>query len=97
MFKDDVVISEQARNIIMSTDKDLIKTIFKHLSNNNKWKEDAIEKNLKNIAQERKLKLFNIASPIRALVTGKVHSPSIFKILDLLGKEKSLKRIKKSF
>ena len=25
MFKDDVVISEQARNIIMSTDKDLIR------------------------------------------------------------------------
>ena len=97
MFKDDVVISEQARNIIMRTDKDLIKTISNHLSNTNQWEEDNIEKNLKNIAQEKKLKLFNIASPIRALVTGKVHSPSIFKILYLLGKEKSLKRIKKSF
>ena len=54
-------------------------------------------KKYQKIAQERKLKLFNIASPIRALVTGKAHSPSIFKILDLLGKEKSLKRIKSLF
>ena len=31
IFKDDVVISEQARNIIMNTNKDLIETISKHL------------------------------------------------------------------
>ena len=52
---------------------------------------------LKEIANIENVKLFNIASPIRAAVTGKSHSPSIFKILELLGKENTLKRLKKAF
>ena len=43
------------------------------------------------------MKLYNIASPVRAAITGLTHSPSIFKIVEILGKEKSLERIKNSF
>ena len=56
-----------------------------------------IENNLKEIATNNGLKLFNVASPIRAAVTGRTYSPSIFKILEILGKTKVFKKNKKLF
>jgi glutamyl-tRNA synthetase len=41
-------------------------------------------------------KLGNIAQPVRVAVTGKTESPGIFEVLEVLGKEKTLKRLEKA-
>ena len=93
----EVKISESAKETLIKTDKKLLDEIYIRLNSVHNWNQENIESTIKHIAKDRELKLFLVASPIRALITGKTFSPSIFKILELLGKEKSLKRIKKSF
>ena len=95
--EDEIEIPDTAKNIIKKTEKKVLDIIYITLQNIDDWDADIIEDCLKEIATNQNLKLFNIASPIRAAVTGKSHSPSIFKVLELLGKKSSLKRIKKSF
>ena len=58
---------------------------------------EEIENVLKNIAESSNLKLRSIASPIRAALTGKTVSPSVFEIMDILGKEESIKRMRNTF
>ena len=98
MFTEDkIVLSDKALEIINNTSNDILNIIYLSLSRINEWEASFIENNLKEIATNNGLKLFNVASPIRAAVTGRTYSPSIFKILEILGKQKSLKRIKNSF
>lgn len=62
----------------------LIKTPFEH---------DPLLEAFKAICEAQNLKLAKVAQPIRAAITGKVVSPGIFDVLELLGRETSLKRI----
>jgi glutamyl-tRNA synthetase len=93
----EINLSEQAVAIIKNTNKKILDLIITDLKNIENWNSINIEFIIRDIAKKENLKLFNIASPIRAAVTGKNHSPSIFKILELLGKENTLKRLKKAF
>ncbi|MFO7665449.1 MAG: glutamate--tRNA ligase [Desulfobacterales bacterium] len=58
------------------------------------------EKNLENvfmkIMEATGLKLGKIAQPVRLALTGKTASPGIFEILNVLGKEKSLDRLRRA-
>jgi glutamyl-tRNA synthetase len=52
-----------------------------------------IEKVFTSASQKLETKLGNIAQPVRVAVTGKTESPGIFEVLEILGKEKTLKRL----
>jgi glutamyl-tRNA synthetase len=52
-----------------------------------------IEKVFAAISHKLDIKLGNIAQPVRVAVTGKTESPGIFEVLEILGKEKTLKRL----
>ncbi|MEC8099770.1 MAG: glutamate--tRNA ligase [Pseudomonadota bacterium] len=93
----EINLSKNANQIIKNTKKQILDIIIHELKNIKTWNAILIETLLKDIAKRQSLKLFNIASPIRAAITGQTHSPSIFKILELLGKENCIKRLKKSF
>ncbi len=54
---------------------------------------DPLKAALETVCKSMDQKLAKIAQPVRAAVTGKVVSPGIFDVLELLGKEKALKRI----
>ncbi|MEE9239123.1 MAG: glutamate--tRNA ligase, partial [Thermodesulfobacteriota bacterium] len=45
------------------------------------------------IMEERDLKLGKIAQPVRVALTGGTVSPGIFEVMDILGKDKVLKRL----
>jgi glutamyl-tRNA synthetase len=55
-----------------------------------------IEKVFTAISQKHNTKLGNIAQPVRAAVTGRTESPGIFDVLEILGKEKTLRRLAKA-
>ncbi len=58
------------------------------------------EKSLEDIflkaMEQTGLKLGKIAQPVRVALTGKTASPGIFEILNVLGKEKSLDRLRRA-
>jgi glutamyl-tRNA synthetase len=43
--------------------------------------------------EERQIKLGKIAQPLRVALTGKKASPGLFEVMEVLGKEKVLKRL----
>ena len=52
-----------------------------------------IQVQLKEFAAMKSLKLGELMMPIRAMVTGKTSSPSIFNIMAILGKDNILRRL----
>ncbi len=57
------------------------------------WTVAALEESVRTLAEDRGLKLGKVAQPLRAALTGRSTSPGIFDVLELLGREASLRRI----
>lgn len=57
------------------------------------WDTEALEGAVRRVAEERSVKLGQIAQPLRAALTGRKTSPGIFDVLVLLGREESLARM----
>ncbi|NWF52807.1 MAG: glutamate--tRNA ligase [Nitrospirae bacterium] len=55
-----------------------------------------IEKVFKEIVEKYNTKLGNIAQPVRVAITGKTESPGIFEVIEIIGREKTLKRLEKA-
>jgi glutamyl-tRNA synthetase len=59
-----------------------------------RWEPDRLEAEVRKFADERGLKLGNVAQPLRAALTGRTTSPGIFDVLAVLGKSESLARLR---
>jgi glutamyl-tRNA synthetase len=57
---------------------------------------DVIEKVFVSIAGKQNIKLGKVAQPVRVSITGKTESPGIFEVLEIVGREKTLKRLEKA-
>jgi glutamyl-tRNA synthetase len=55
-----------------------------------------LEKVFKEIVEKHGVKLGNLAQPVRVAITGGTESPGIFDVLEIVGKEKTLKRLEKA-
>jgi glutamyl-tRNA synthetase len=69
--------------------KDVLKTLDNFIA-------PEIEKAFMSIVEKFNTKLGNIAQPVRVAITGKTESPGIFEVLEIVGKEKTLKRLEKA-
>lgn len=58
------------------------------------WSASSIEACIREYAEANGLGLGKVAQPLRSALTGKTNSPTIFDVLDLLGKEETMARIK---
>jgi glutamyl-tRNA synthetase len=58
------------------------------------WNAPRLEEQLKVLAEQKNLKLGKLAQPLRAALTGTSTSPGIFDVLEVLGRNESLERIK---
>jgi len=58
------------------------------------WAAHALEEKARAFAEANGLKLGQVAQPLRAALTGKTTSPPIFAMLEVLGREESLTRLK---
>lgn len=57
------------------------------------WNQETINNEIKQTANEHKMKLPKLAMPLRVMVTGEAQTPSIAAVLELLGREETLKRM----
>jgi len=58
------------------------------------WSGPALEAAARSFAEEKGLKLGQVAQPLRGALTGKASSPPLFEMLALLGREESLGRLR---
>ena len=57
------------------------------------WNKPSINSLMKSVVAEHGLKFPKLAMPLRLLVTGETQTPSVDAVLELIGREETLKRI----
>jgi len=91
-FAEEPPMDDKALKILGPDVLPLLQTIARYLKDI-PFDHSRLEEAINQIGQETGLKMSAIAQPIRAAVTGKTVSPGIFEVLQILGKESTLKRI----
>jgi len=96
-YKEPVVTEEQIKEQLESNEGRSLQAVkrFREEAENLEWKRENILATIKGIMKELKIKMPHIAFPIRVLVTGQKHTPSIDATLEILGKEKVLSQLDK--
>lgn len=87
------VRNEEASALINQCDKNLIERIRKSINEITDFNKHIIQSTLKLIAEEQDLKMGDLMKYVRAFITGRLNSPSVFEIMEILGKQHSLKRL----
>lgn len=88
-----LAMSEKALALLTVEGRERLAAIHERLSGQADWTLEALEANLKAMAETLGLGLGKLAQPLRAALTGQTTSPGIFDVLVLLGREESLARI----
>ncbi len=89
----EVAPDDRARKVIEGQE-DYLTEVVKALEELPEWTTPAIEKRLRELASERALKPKQAFQPIRAAVTGTLVSPPLFESIEILGRSRTLQRIK---
>jgi glutamyl-tRNA synthetase len=89
-----LALDEQAAKLLDGPGRDTIAQLVPRLEAVESWTMKAIEASVRSFAEETGRKLGKVAQPLRAALTGKSTSPGIFDVLEVLGREESLARLR---
>lgn len=93
---DYVQIDEKAKEkYITPKTLPLLKEITERLEAVSEFNQKEIEKVFMDMVNEKGIKLGDIAQPVRVAITGSTVSPGIYEVLELVGKEKTLNRLRR--
>ncbi|NLL61611.1 MAG: glutamate--tRNA ligase [Candidatus Atribacteria bacterium] len=96
-FKEDFVTDENAEQILKQNGvKNILKNLVKGLQELDSWDEGSIETKVREIATQLNIKGRQIIHPTRAALSGKTVGPSLFALMEVLGKDKNIKRLEKT-
>ena len=87
-------IDAKAQKILKSDARALLAKVADKLAGIDTWNMDSIETAIREIAEAEDLKLGKVAQPLRAAMTGTNVSPGIFDVLDVLGREEVIGRLR---
>jgi glutamyl-tRNA synthetase len=87
---------EKAQKVLKSAPDTLLSDLISQLEHLPTWTKECIHETLQRLAAEKSLKLGDVAQPLRAALMGRTTSPPIDTTCVLLGKEKTIARLKKA-
>ncbi len=87
-------MDDKANALLNDEGKIALKIVQEILTASSDWTAHALETAVKASAESNGLKLGKLAQPLRAALTGTATSPPIFDVLEVLGRDESLARIK---
>jgi glutamyl-tRNA synthetase len=87
-------IEDKAQALLTPEARQLLTRLVEKLSTNNTWSAASTELDVRAVADAAAVKLGSVAQPLRAALTGRTTSPGIFDVLDVLGKDESLARLR---
>ena len=87
-------LDDKARQIMADGGRDALRGLIRVLDATPDWQALAMESAVKAHAETAGLKLGKLAQPLRAALTGTSVSPGIFDVLEVLGREESLARLR---
>ena len=89
-----VALETKAAEILDKGGREIIRSLLPLLETLSDWNHSAIELSCRTFSESSGQKLGAIAQPLRAAVTGKTVSPGVFEVMEILGKEETLGRLK---
>jgi glutamyl-tRNA synthetase len=87
-------LDPKAQALLTAETRKLVGQLHAALERVEAWSAVTTEAALRVFAEENSLKLGAVAQPLRAALTGQTTSPGIFEVLDVLGRQESLGRLK---
>ncbi len=84
---------EKALKFCEPNHKALVAKVAEKLKALENFTHDPIADTIRAIAEENSVKLGDIAQPLRVAITGRTISPSLFEVIEVLGKTETLKRL----
>jgi len=73
-----------------------LKAITDALENQRGWTEEILEKTIRDLSEKMKIGAGKLIHPIRITLTGSGASPGLFEMMEVLGKERVIRRLKKA-
>lgn len=98
-FREEIIYDEKASEKCLKPE---MATVFESLLsrlqgiNDAEFGHDWIEKAFNDLMAEKGMKLKDLAQPVRVALTGGTISPGIFEVMEVLGKDRTLKRLEKA-
>jgi glutamyl-tRNA synthetase len=89
-----LALDDKAVTLLDTAGIEVLGGLLQHLEAVSDWNAASTEAAVRLYAEETGLKLGKAAQPLRAALTGRSTSPGIFDVLDVLGRDESLARIK---
>jgi glutamyl-tRNA synthetase len=94
--KDNILIEEAgAKKFLTPAIAPTLAKLADRLSALPEFSKDTLEKTFKELLDKEGIKMGQLAQPVRVALTGRTASPGIFDVMDLLGKERTLARLRK--
>lgn len=87
---------ENAARILDGETRYMLERLTSRLRNVN-WETEFLEAELRDFAQSEDLKLGKVAQPLRAALTGRTVSPSVFDVMAIIGRDEGLARLEDCF
>jgi nondiscriminating glutamyl-tRNA synthetase len=94
-IKEPVYQKEEYEKLINDQTKEILREIFGIFEKIESFNKEEIENNVRNYCKEKGIKTSFVFHPLRFAVSGRTKGPDLFAMIELLGKEKVLERIKK--
>jgi len=94
-FTDDFTYEEKALKEIKKG-AEILRELKDLLSSLPDFRQETTEPALKSFAEERGLKLRHVMQPLRAAITGRLATPGMYEMLEVLGKDAVLRRLERA-
>jgi glutamyl-tRNA synthetase len=87
-----IIPDEAAAKLLDSVSRGMLSRLTSRLQHAS-WSAGELEASLRDFAAEEGMGLGKVAQPVRAALTGRTISPSVFEMMEILGREESLSRL----
>jgi glutamyl-tRNA synthetase len=94
LFVEEVELDAKAAKLLGPDQAELLREVASRLEAVGDWTTEEIERVLRALQQERELSPRHAFQPVRAAVTGTLVSPPLFESIALLGKDRTLARLR---
>ncbi|MFH1798898.1 MAG: glutamate--tRNA ligase [Candidatus Omnitrophota bacterium] len=97
-FRDDFIVEEKEKRKFLDKDenKETLKIFAERLEGLDDFTREGIERMCRSIAEEKGLKAAAIIHPTRVAISGKMKGAGLFEMMELLGREKVIARMKRA-
>lgn len=96
MVQEPAMESEAAQKFLTPAMVPILETLTQRFSSAGEFSKATLEGIFKAVLEESGLKMGQLAQPVRVALTGRAVSPGIFEVIDLLGQEATLLRLRRA-